>query len=68
MSALAQVFIAAAVLVHVLAFVFEVLLFERPPIHRDLFTIPSEDLQRPGCGHSTSGSTTCSWPLARRSA
>jgi putative membrane protein len=44
MSVLAQVFIAAAVLVHVLAFVFEVLLFERPAIHRDLFTIPSGDL------------------------
>lgn len=44
MSVLAQVLAATAVLVHVLAFVWEVAVFHRPAVHRDLFAIPAEDV------------------------
>lgn len=44
MSVLAQVLIAAAVLVHLLAFAWEVVLYRRPAIHQDLFTVPAEDV------------------------
>jgi putative membrane protein len=43
-NAVAQVFAGIAALVHLLAFTWEVVLFERPGVHRDLFRIPSENL------------------------
>lgn len=44
MNAVAQVFAGVAVLVHLLAFAWEVLLFERPGVHHGIFRIPSENL------------------------
>ncbi|WP_103354588.1 DUF1304 domain-containing protein [Amycolatopsis sp. CA-128772] len=44
MNAVAQVLAVVAVLVHVLAFTWEVLLFERPGVHEGIFRIPAADL------------------------
>ncbi|MEU0534053.1 DUF1304 domain-containing protein [Amycolatopsis tolypomycina] len=44
MNVVAQVFAGVAVLVHLLAFVWEVVLFERPGVHEGIFRIPSVNL------------------------
>ena len=44
MNAVAQIFAALAVLVHLLAFTWEVLLFERPGVHEGIFKIPTANL------------------------
>ncbi|WP_329048142.1 DUF1304 domain-containing protein [Amycolatopsis sp. NBC_01488] len=44
MNAVVQVFAGIAALVHLLAFTWEVVLFERPGVHRDIFGIPTENL------------------------
>jgi putative membrane protein len=44
MNIVAQVFALAAALVHVLAFSWETVLFQRPGVHRDIFRIPTADL------------------------
>ncbi|WP_033293540.1 DUF1304 domain-containing protein [Amycolatopsis jejuensis] len=44
MNVVAQVFAGVAVLVHLLAFTWEVLLFERPGVHAGIFRIPAENL------------------------
>lgn len=44
MNAVVQVFAGIAALVHLLAFAWEVVLFERPGVHRDIFRIPTENL------------------------
>ncbi|WP_439379737.1 DUF1304 domain-containing protein [Amycolatopsis lexingtonensis] len=44
MNAVAQVFAAVAVLVHLLAFTWEVLLFERRGVHEGIFKIPAANL------------------------
>ncbi|WP_086837864.1 DUF1304 domain-containing protein [Amycolatopsis kentuckyensis] len=44
MNAVAQVFAGVAVLVHLLAFTWEVLLFERPGVHEGIFKIPAANL------------------------
>jgi putative membrane protein len=43
-NAVVQVFAGIAALVHLLAFTWEVVLFERPGVHRDIFGIPTENL------------------------
>ncbi|MGW4528673.1 DUF1304 domain-containing protein [Amycolatopsis sp. NPDC004378] len=42
MNAAVQVFAGIAALVHLLAFTWEVVLFERPGVHRDIFSVPTE--------------------------
>ncbi|GHG51388.1 MULTISPECIES: DUF1304 domain-containing protein [Amycolatopsis] len=44
MNAVAQLFAGVAVLVHLLAFTWEVVLFERPGVHEGIFKIPSANL------------------------
>jgi putative membrane protein len=44
-NAVAQVAAGVAVLVHVLAFVWETLLFTRPGVHWGVFKIPTEDVR-----------------------
>jgi putative membrane protein len=44
MNAVAQVFAVLAALVHITAFVWEVLLFDRPAVHQGTFKIPSGDV------------------------
>jgi putative membrane protein len=44
MSVVAQVFALTAALVHLLAFSWESVLFERPGVHRDIFRIPTADV------------------------
>jgi putative membrane protein len=44
MNLIAQIFALVGAAVHVLAFVWETLLFRRPAIHRDLFRLRTEDL------------------------
>ncbi|HEY3469137.1 MAG TPA: DUF1304 domain-containing protein [Amycolatopsis sp.] len=44
MNAVAQVFAGLAVLVHLLAFTWEVLLFERRGVHEGIFKIPTANL------------------------
>ncbi|WIX91995.1 DUF1304 domain-containing protein [Amycolatopsis sp. DG1A-15b] len=44
MNAVAQVFTGVAVLVHLLAFAWEVLLFERRGVHEGIFKIPPANL------------------------
>lgn len=44
MNTVAQIFALIAAAVHVLAFVWEVVLFHRPGVHRDIFRIPTADL------------------------
>ncbi|WP_370936514.1 DUF1304 domain-containing protein [Amycolatopsis sp. cg13] len=44
MNIVAQVLAGIAVLVHLLAFAWEVLLFERPGVHAGIFRIPAENL------------------------
>ncbi len=44
MNTVAQAFALVAALVHVLAFVWEVVLFHRPGVHQDIFRIPAGDL------------------------
>lgn len=44
MNAVVQVFAGIAALVHLLAFTWEVVLFERPGVHRDIFSVPAENL------------------------
>ena len=45
MNLVAQVFALIAAAVHLLAFAWEVVLFDRPGVHRDIFRIPTADLQ-----------------------
>ena len=44
MNAVVQVFAGTAALVHLLAFTWEVLLFERPGVHEGIFRIPTANL------------------------
>ena len=44
MTAVAQGFALVAAAVHVLAFVWEVVVFVRPGVHRDIFRIPTADV------------------------
>lgn len=44
MNAVVQIFAGIAALVHLLAFTWEVVLFERPGVHRDIFRIPTGNL------------------------
>ena len=44
MITLAQIAASAAAAVHLLAFVWETLLFRRPSVHEDVFRIPSGDV------------------------
>lgn len=44
MNSVAQVFALMAAAVHVLAFTWEVVLFDRPGVHQGVFRIPSTDL------------------------
>jgi putative membrane protein len=44
MSVVSQVFAGVAVLVHLLAFGWEVLVFQRPGVHSGIFKIPTEDV------------------------
>ncbi|MBF4479141.1 putative membrane protein [Rhodococcus rhodochrous J3] len=45
MIVVAQLAALAAAAVHLLAFVWETILFRRPSIHRDVFRIPTEDVR-----------------------
>ncbi|HEY9377968.1 MAG TPA: DUF1304 domain-containing protein, partial [Jiangellaceae bacterium] len=44
MTTLAWIFALVAAAVHILAFAWEVVLFERPGVHRGIFAIPSADV------------------------
>jgi putative membrane protein len=44
MPVLAQVFALVVAAVHVLAFVWEVLLFQRPGVHQGIFKVPTADV------------------------
>ncbi|MGN0123315.1 MAG: DUF1304 domain-containing protein, partial [Rhodococcus sp. (in: high G+C Gram-positive bacteria)] len=44
MIVVAQLAALVAAAVHLLAFVWETILFRRPSIHRDVFRIPTEDV------------------------
>ena len=44
MNAVAQIFALVAAAVHLLAFTWEVVLFDRPGVHQGIFRIPTADL------------------------
>ncbi len=60
MIVVAQLAALVAAAVHLLVFVWETILFRRPSIHRDVFRIPTEDVQPVRMWRSTSASTTSS--------
>jgi putative membrane protein len=53
------IFALLAAAIHVVVFVWETLLFQRPGVHQGVFGVPATDVRPYGFGHSTSGSTTC---------
>ncbi|MFE9645838.1 DUF1304 domain-containing protein [Streptomyces sp. NPDC006365] len=44
MNAVTQLFAGLAAAIHVMVFVWETIVFDRPGVHRGIFHIPSEDL------------------------
>ena len=60
MTGVAWIFALIGAAVHLLAFAWEVLLFDRPGVHRGIFAIPTTDVPAVGSGRSTSVSTTSS--------